>query len=93
MKIAIARALPGKRKAKKCVKPTAKLKKAKRCTRYVTVGVLTRKGAAGANRAAFSGRIKQRKLAPGRYRATLVAADAGGLKSAPARVGFRVLRP
>jgi hypothetical protein len=58
----------------------------------VKKGTLTRRSlAAGGRRVAFSGRIGKRRLAPGRYRATLVA-TAAGLKSKPAKLSFTVVR-
>jgi Tol biopolymer transport system component len=89
--IAIARALPGRRKGGRCVKPRKGLKR--RCTRYVVVATLTRtRTKLGANRVAFSGRIGARKLKPGRYRATVGAVDAAGNRAKAKRVTFRVVR-
>ena len=50
---------------------------------------LTRKGKKGGNRVKFSGR----GLAPGRYRAALVATDTGGLKSKTKYARFTVVSP
>lgn len=89
--IAIARALPGRRAGKRCVKPRRGLKR--RCTRYAVVSTLTRtKTRRGPNRVAFSGRIGTRKLRPGRYRATVGAVDAAGNRAKAKRVTFRVVR-
>ena len=89
--IAIARALPGRRSGKRCVKPRKRLKR--RCTRYRVVSTLTRtKTKQGANRIAFSGRIGARRLKPGRYRATVGAVDAAGNRAKARRVSFRVVR-
>jgi hypothetical protein len=68
--------LPGRRSKGKCVRPTSKLKNAKRCTRAVKKGTLTRTGKAGDNSIAFSGRIGTKALPPGSYRATLAAPEA-----------------
>jgi CSLREA domain-containing protein len=92
VRIAISRARPGRRKGKRCVKPTRKLRKAKRCTRYLRSGTLTRASKAGKNRVAFSGRIGRRALKPGRYRAVLRAADAAGKRSLAKTLKFRVVR-
>jgi hypothetical protein len=43
-------------------------------------------------RTRFSGRIGRRKLAPGRYRATLGATDAAGNRAAVRRVSFTIVR-
>ncbi len=61
-------------------------------TSFPRVGTLLRAGAAGANSIAFSGRVKGRPLSPGRYRADLVATNAGGA-SGLASARFRVLAP
>jgi PKD domain len=51
------------------------------------------KGRAGVNRVRFAGRVSRRvRLAPGRYRLTMVATDAAGARSAPARVRFAAIR-
>jgi PKD domain len=54
-----------------CVKPTHKLRTAKKCTRVTRKGVLHRAAAAGSNNVPFSGRIGTKALSPGRYRARL----------------------
>ena len=92
VRIGVQRAGKGRRKGGKCVKPTKALRRAKRCTRFAAVRTLTRKGAAGANRVAFSGRIGKRKLKRGKYRMALRATDAAGNRSAVRRVGFRIVR-
>jgi hypothetical protein len=90
--IRIDRLTKGRRVGKRCVKPKAKLRRRKACTRATKKGVLTRRGlTAGAHRVAFSGRIGRRKLAAGRYRATLVA-NAAGLKSKAVKLSFTVVR-
>ena len=61
-------------------------------TRYRTVGTITRKGQAGANRVLFKGRIGKRLLRSGRYRAIALATDAAKNRSAPRRAGFRIAR-
>jgi PKD domain len=90
--IAIQRPRPGRRAGARCVKPRRSLRKRRRCTRHTAVGRLTRLNRpAGANRTAFSGRIGKRALKPRRYRATLIATDASGNRSRPARVKFRIV--
>jgi Tol biopolymer transport system component len=92
-KIAIARRSAGRRKGKKCVTPTRKLRKAKRCFRFKTVATLNRaKTIRGANRVRYTGRIGRKKLRPGPYRATLTATDVAGNRSRARRVSFRVVR-
>jgi DNA-binding beta-propeller fold protein YncE len=48
---------------------------------------------AGSTRMRFSGRGKKQALAPGTYRATVVATDAEGNASAPRRARFTILAP
>jgi hypothetical protein len=58
------------------------------------VGTIRRRGlSAGPRRIFFNGRLKGRKLRPGRYLAVLTAKDAAGNVSAVRRIRFRVLRP
>jgi len=92
-RIAIARALPGRRSGGRCVAPTFALRHATRCTRFVRKGTLTRTSRRGANRVRFSGRIGTRALRPGRYRATLTATDAAHNRSRPARTAFTIVAP
>jgi Ca2+-binding RTX toxin-like protein len=90
--IRIERRVRGVRKGKRCVRPTRRLRRHRKCTRSIRAGTLTRQSKAGASRVAFSGRIGRRALKPGRYRATLVATDAAHNTSKPKRLKFRVVR-
>jgi CSLREA domain-containing protein len=69
---------------------------ARACFRWVRVWRFARAGIAGPNSARFSGRVRRgrkvRSLRPGRYRASVRAADAAGNHSKLSRVGFRVVR-
>jgi hypothetical protein len=90
--LAIHRLRPGRRVARRCVKPTRANKRRPRCTRRIRVGTLRRTGRqAGLNRTRFSGRIGSRALRPGRYRVTVIA-TAAGRASAPRRASFSVVR-
>jgi DNA-binding beta-propeller fold protein YncE len=92
-RILLERALPGRRVGRRCVRPTARLRRNRRCVRFVRVGTLSfRARPAGANRIAFRGRIGRRALKLGRYRATITATDAARNRSAPRRASFRVVR-
>jgi hypothetical protein len=51
---------------------------------------LSAKGKAGKNKLPFSGKLKGKALKPGSYRATAVATDSSGGRSAPRSVSFRV---
>ena len=95
--IAIERALPGRVRGrgtrKRCVKPTARNRKARRCKRYKRVTRLVVNEQAGRQSTAFTGRVKRRALKPGPYRARLVASDALGARSRERRIALRVVRP
>ena len=60
--------------------------------RYVRVGTLAQRGAAGRNAKAWFGRVGSKVLAPGSYRASVVATDAAGNKSPARRLSFRIVR-
>jgi hypothetical protein len=89
--LSFERKLDGRRVHGDCVKPP-KGKRAN-CTRYSRLGtVMTFQGKAGSNSFAFRGRLSRSKvLAVGRYRLSLVATDASGLRSAGARVSFKLM--
>ena len=52
--------------------------------------MLTDQGTVGANDITIRRRFAGHKLAPGRYRLELVAADRAGNKSALKQIGFRI---
>ncbi len=87
--IRIERVLAGRRKGKRCVKPTPKLRKAKRCDRFSRKGTLVRSSKQGSNSVAFSGRLGSKPLARGADRAVLTAT---GNASKEAKVSFRVVK-
>jgi PKD repeat protein len=74
--ITIHALLSGRISRGRCVKPTRKLRTAKKCARAVKRGTLRRAGAAGNNDVPFSGRIGRKALARGSYRATIAAPGA-----------------
>jgi hypothetical protein len=88
----VDRVRPGRRVGKRCRKPSRKNRGRKRCKRYTRAGRFAALSPAGPNTRSFSGRIGRRALKPGRYRATLVATDAAGNRSAAKRLRFRVVR-
>jgi hypothetical protein len=99
VKLVIERKLPGRKTRRRvggrlrtvCVRPTRALRRARRCTRYVRAGTLTRTYAvAGAKTVSFSGRIGRRKLKVGKYRLTLTATDGAGNRSRAQRRAFTV---
>ncbi|MDQ6848680.1 MAG: cell wall-binding repeat-containing protein [Actinomycetota bacterium] len=91
VRISISQRLAGRRKGKKCVTPTRKLRKAKKCTRVLSRGTLTRASHVGANSVAFSGRIGSKKLSPGSYLATLIATDAANNSSKGRTISFTIV--
>jgi hypothetical protein len=95
--ITIARAVPGRKAGRRCVAPTRKNRKRRRCTRYSTAVTLTRTGVAGPNTTPFSGRWvdarnRIKSLKPGSHRATITATDAAGNKSTAKVLSFKVVR-
>jgi len=92
VRIVIAQAASGQRRGKRCVAPTRRLGKARACTRIFVKGTLTRTSHQGTNRVAFSGRIGSRKLAPGRYQATITATDPAKNTSKPQTISFTIVR-
>jgi hypothetical protein len=61
------------------------------CTRASPDGTLTRRARAGANRLPFSGRLGERALAPGPYRATIMGTDDAGNTSRTATLDFTIV--
>jgi hypothetical protein len=93
LQITITRSAPGLRHGRGCLAPTGKLRRkhAKRCTRTLTVGTLTRASEPkGADSIAFSGRLGHRALSPQPYKAVLGASDAAG-RSVPVTLAFVVV--
>ncbi|MDQ6777711.1 MAG: SBBP repeat-containing protein [Actinomycetota bacterium] len=90
-RIVIAQLVPGRRKGGRCIAPTHKLRKAKKCTQVLTRGTLTRTSHAGVNHVAFSGRIGSKALKPGGYRATLTA-TAASHSSKPQSLSFKIVK-
>jgi PKD repeat protein len=82
----------GRKAGGKCVKQTSKNRKAKGCTRWVKVGSFSAKAGAGKKTLAWGGKLAGKKVAPGGYRITARATDAGGLKSALLTARFVVKR-
>jgi hypothetical protein len=88
--IVIQRKRAGRRRGRRCVAPRPGLRR--RCIRYRRRGALRRDGRAGRNRVRFSGRIGRRVLAPGAYRATITAINAGGT-SKRRTTSFEIVKP
>ncbi len=89
----VQRALPGRRARGRCLKPRRSNRRGKRCTRNITLpGAFTHSGKSGQNTLTFRGRLRGRKLRPGRYRLRAIATDSAGNVSQPKRSRFRIVR-
>lgn len=87
VRFTVRRARPGRRVGRRCVKPRKSNRRRRKCTRYVRVkGSFSVAGVAGKNRFRFTGRMRRRKLARGRYR---LLGNAGADSKA---VRFRIVR-
>ena len=90
--LTIQRSLPGRRVGRSCRKPTRSNRTRRRCTRFVLAGRLTRRNLGpGRVSTRFSGRIGRRKLAVGKYRATVGATDAAGNRATARRISFYIV--
>ena len=91
VKVAIQSQLAGRRVGRSCRAASRRLRRRPRCTRSVTLATLTRSGHAGLDLVQFSGRLRGRALAPGRYRGVFTAIDSAG--ASPARtLSFTIVR-
>jgi hypothetical protein len=81
VRIAIERALAGRRKGGRCVAPGKARRGAKRCSRWRRVTTLRKRAKSGPNSVRFSGKVRGRSLRVGRYRALATAKDAVGNSS------------
>jgi hypothetical protein len=88
----VQRVLPGRRQGKRCVKPTARNGRAKRCTRYIAVGGFrfSGQGLFGVVRFRFTGRVAGHKLKPGPYRLLGVPRNPTGLTGPPVFAAFSI---
>lgn len=89
-RFSVERQTIGRKKGKKCVPQTRRNRRAKRCKRYVAVkGSFTHTGKAGGNSFTFTGRIKNKRLRPGRYQLVAVVPSTG---TKPKRAAFKIIR-
>ena len=91
--ISLDRRAAGRRVGKRCLAPTARLRRRKACTRLLRAGRLTRMLPAGLRSIAFSGRIGRTALRIGGYRASVTAVDAARNVSRARTVTFDIVRP
>lgn len=87
----IERSKAGRRVTGKCTKRTRANRKRKKCDLRLK-GSFKHSGRAGRNSFRFSGRLRGRKLAPGRYNLVATARDAAGNGSKSKRTRFRVVK-
>lgn len=89
VRFTVQKAKSGRRVGTRCAVPTRRTRTRARCTRFVNVrGSFTRRARAGTTTIQFAGRLRGRRLTPGRYR--LVARPAAG--GSPRRAAFTVVR-
>ena len=89
----VSRLAPGRRVGGRCVRPTARNRGARRCTRSIRLrGRIVRQLPAGSSRLHYRGRLAGRRLRLGRYLLLVQARDAVGNRSAVRRARFRIVR-
>lgn len=93
VRIRFERKLTGHRIGKICVPPPKRGKPGTKCVAFKRIGSRSQKAKVGPNKLKWNGRLKGSPRLPGAYRATVVATDAAGGRSAAKTVGFRVLPP
>lgn len=89
--VTVSLSVSGRKAGKRCVAAGRAKPGAAKCTRFLPRGVLSLAAVRGANKAPFSGRVGGRKLAPGRYRATLTARDSAGNVSSARNASFTIV--
>jgi hypothetical protein len=90
--IAFERSERGRRRGRRCVKPTRRNRTARKCRRWVKRGQIQRSAAAGQVAIPFSGRIGRKALKTGSYRAVVTARDAAGNVSQRRRAAFKIVK-
>ena len=93
VRFTVTQARPGRRASHgRCVAPTRRNRRARRCTRVVTLnGSFTRTGEAATNSFRFTGRIDGKRLKPGSYK--LVATPkANGRAGRAVSVTFHIIK-
>jgi len=88
VRLRLSRRAVGRRRGRACVRPTPRLRKARRCTRLVRVRTSSAAGVSGLNAI----RIATRRLAPGTYVVVLTVADAAGNRASPITRRFTITR-
>jgi hypothetical protein len=86
---AVIQLVPGQRRGRACVRLGRGRRHGQACTRSVSLGVFTRGDVTGANRFRFTGRMRGRRLAAGRYILEVIphtSAGAGRMRTASFRI-------
>jgi virginiamycin B lyase len=91
LKLQVSAPRPGRRVKGNCTAPGKANRHKPACRRYVSLGTLSYKAKAGANRFPFSGRVAGHTLKPGAYRLSVIALDAAGNGSSPVRASFTIV--
>jgi hypothetical protein len=92
VRFTVARRMVGRRSGRRCVAPTRRNRSARRCIRFVAVkGSFKRAGQSGVTTFRFTGRMRRRALAPGRY-VLRARPTAAGLAGKTVRVAFTIVR-
>jgi hypothetical protein len=85
-------ARPGRRVGGRCVAPSRSNRGRRACVRFVTLrGSFSLAGKAGANAVHFTGRLRNHKLGPARYKLVAQAGNSLG-RSAARAIRFRIVR-
>jgi DNA-binding beta-propeller fold protein YncE len=88
-----SRSVSGRKVAHKCVAKSRKNARHKSCKRTIAAGTLRFAGHQGVDRVVFDGRVSRtRKLTPGTYTLAIIATNAAGLRSAPAKLTFTIVK-
>jgi hypothetical protein len=88
----VERASTGRRAGGRCVDAKRSQRGTSRCTRYRTLTArFTQRASTGTSSFGFSGRLRNRTLAAGRYRLEAIATDAAANRSRPQRSRFEIL--
>jgi hypothetical protein len=93
VKIVITGLASGRRVGKRCLTPSPKNTRRRRCSREITYMTLTRLSSKGHNQVPFSGRIRGKVLAPGSYIAKFIATAATSKATKTKSFRFRIVRP
>ena len=89
----ITRPAAGRRKGRRCVRPAAARPGARRCVRrQLLKGSFAHRGAAGQNAFRFTGRLRRKALALGRYRLVARLPRPATGRGALAAKAFRIVR-